>query len=107
MKLVRTDEAKPGQKVARDVNDLRGNLLFKSGTELNLELIACCRQRNVSHLFIEDEDRPAPFTPAELEARKEALAAEVDRQFAGTETSAVMTALREAAKRHLTGRLGT
>lgn len=106
MKLVRTDEARPGQRVARDVTDLRGNLLFKSGTELNVELISCCRQRNVSHLFIEEEDRPAPFTPAELEARRDALAREVDRQFAGTEGSAVMVALREAAKRHRTGQLG-
>jgi len=106
MKLVRTDEARPGQRVARDVNDLRGNLLFKAGTELNVELISCCRQRNVSHLFIEEEDKPAAFTPAEVEARRQALVQDVDRQFAGTEASAVMTALKEAAKRHLVGRLG-
>jgi hypothetical protein len=34
MKLVKTDEARVGQRAARDVTDLRGNLLFKAGTEL-------------------------------------------------------------------------
>ena len=40
MRQVKSDEAKVGQRVARDVVDLRGNLLFKSGTALNSALLA-------------------------------------------------------------------
>ncbi len=103
MKLVKTDEAKPGQKVARDVTDLRGNLLFKSGTALTPELVAACRQRNISHLFLEDE-ADSSVGAADLESRREALMRDVDRQFAGTGDGEAMLALKEAAKRHLNAR---
>ena len=106
MKLVKIEEARPGQRAARDVTDLRGNLLFKAGTELNPELLSGCRQRNVSHLFIEDDGKPAPLTPAEIEARKEQISREIDRVFAGVDGAPVMAALREAAKRFQHNRLG-
>jgi hypothetical protein len=105
MKLVKIEEARPGQRVARDVTDLRGNLLFKAGTELNPELLSGCRQRNVSHLFIEDDGKPAALSPAEIEARKEQIGREIDRVFAGVDGSPVMAALREAAKRYQNARL--
>jgi hypothetical protein len=105
MKLVKAEEAKPGQRVARDVTDLRGNLLFKAGTELNAELIATCRQRNVSHLFVVDEG-PAPQSPAaDLEFRREQISREVDRMFAGHDRTPLMASLREAAKRFHLARL--
>ncbi|HEX7901997.1 MAG TPA: hypothetical protein VF950_29830 [Planctomycetota bacterium] len=100
MKLVKTDEARPGQKAARDVTDLRGNLLFRSGTELNAELLASCKQRNVSHLFVEDDGPSAAASPADLETRKAQIARDIDRQFAGVDGAPLMAALREAAKRH-------
>ncbi len=106
MKLVKTDDAHPGQKVARDVTDLRGNLLFKAGSELTPELLAGCKQRNVSHLFVEDDGPVATLSPADLEARKQQIAREVDRQFAGVDGNPVMAALREAAKRHHIAALG-
>jgi hypothetical protein len=31
MKLVKTEDARAGQRAARDVTDLRGNLLFRPG----------------------------------------------------------------------------
>lgn len=101
MKLVKTDDAHPGQKVARDVTDLRGNLLFKAGTELSIELLSGCKQRNVSHLFVEDEGPAATLSSADLEARQQQITRDVDRRFAGVDGSPVMAALREAAKRHL------
>jgi hypothetical protein len=100
MKLAKTDEARPGVKVARDVVDLRGNLLFPAGTELSADLIASCRQRNISHLFVEDEDAPA----GDPESRRAALDQDIDRQFAGTGASAPSVALKAAAKRHHLGR---
>jgi hypothetical protein len=105
MKLVKTDEAHSGQKVARDVTDLRGNLLFRAGTQLNVELLATCKQRNVSHLFIEDDGPAGTLSPADLEARKLQIARDVDRMFAGADGTPVMAALREASKRHLIGAL--
>ena len=106
MKLVKTDEARPGQKAARDVTDLRGNLLFRSGTELNAELLSSCRQRNVSHLFVEDEGPAAAASPADLEDRKAQISRDIDRQFAGVDGTPHMAALREAAKRHQHSLLG-
>jgi hypothetical protein len=106
VKLVKTDEARPGQKAARDVTDLRGNLLFRAGTELNAELLATCRQRNVSHLFVEDQGPAEAASPADLEARKAQILRDIDRQFAGVDGTPLMAALRDAAKRHLTANLG-
>lgn len=106
MKLVKIEEARPGQLVARDVTDLRGNLLFKSGTELNPELLSSCRQRNVSHLFIEDDGKAVALSPAELDARREQIGKEIDRVFAGVDGTPVMAALREASKRYQIARLG-
>ncbi len=100
MKLVKTDEAKPGQKVARDVLDLRGNLLFKAGTELTAELLQTCRERNVSHLFME-ETAAAPMSGMDLDSKREAVARDVDRMFAGVDQTPLMAALRESSKRYL------
>jgi hypothetical protein len=105
MKLVKTDEARAGQRAARDVTDLRGNLLFKAGTELTPELLETCKQRTISHLFIEDGGTPADAPPLDLQARRDAVSSEVDRLFAGTDKSATMAALREASKRFLLAKL--
>jgi hypothetical protein len=106
VKLVKTDDARPGQKAARDVTDLRGNLLFRAGTELNAELLASCKQRNVSHLFVEDVGGAAAASPVDVETRRVQLGRDIDRQFAGVDQAAVMASLREAAKRHLLAKLG-
>src|SRR5688572_7106089 len=106
MKLVKTDEARPGQKAARDVTDLRGTLRFRSGTELSAELLATCRQRNVAHLFVEDDGPAAEASPADLEARKAQVSRDIDRQFAGVDGTPLMAALRDAAKRHQFADLG-
>lgn len=106
MKLVKTDEARAGQRAARDVNDLRGNLLFKAGTELTLELLETCKQRTISHLFIEDPGAPVSSSPMDVQARRDALMKDVDRVFAGADKSATMVALREASRWYLLGKLG-
>ena len=105
MKLVKTDEARAGQRAARDVTDLRGNLLFKAGTELTAELLETCKQRTISHLFIEDGGAAAPTSALDLQAQRDAATKEIDRMFSGTEKSATMGALREAAKRYSLSRM--
>ena len=105
MKLVKTDEARAGQRAARDVTDLRGNLLFKAGTELSAELLETCKQRTISHLFIEDVGSAPSASPLDLQARRDTLTSDVDRLFAGTAQSATMVALREASKRFLLSKL--
>jgi len=105
MKLVKTDEARAGQRAARDVTDLRGNLLFKAGTELTAELLETCKQRTISHLFIEDGGSSPSASPLDVQARRDAVSTDVDRLFAGTDKSATMVALREASKRFLLSKL--
>lgn len=105
MKLVKLEEARPGQRAARDVVDLRGNAMFPAGTVLTPELLAQCRERHVAHLFVEDAAAAAPPSVADAEARREALSREIDATFAGTESDPVMAALREAARRYLLARV--
>jgi hypothetical protein len=104
VKLVKAEEARPGLKLARDVTDLRGNLLFKAGTEIGEALIQLCKERNVTHLFVED-DGTAVRLAASADARRLAAARDLDRLFSGTESNPVMAALREAAKRYLVSKI--
>jgi hypothetical protein len=104
MKLVKTDETRPGQKVARDVLDLRGNLLFKAGTELTAELIQSCRERNVSHIFLEEAAAPSVSIQDE-DTKRAILSRDVDRMFSGPDRNPLMAALREASKRYLRSRI--
>jgi len=101
MKLVKTDEARPGQRAARDVTDLRGNLLFKAGTELTAEFLETCKQRTISHLFIEDGGASPSAPPLDLQTRRDALSKEIDTLFQGADKSPTMVALRESARRFL------
>lgn len=104
MKLMRTEEVRPGMKVARDVTDLRGNLLFRAGAELTPEILDHLKQRRISHVFVEDAGNPdAPAPPVPRKTAEE-IAQELDRMFAGSDANPVMAALREAAKRHLIAR---
>jgi len=105
MRLVKTDEARVGQKAARDVTDLRGNLLFKAGTELSAELLDTCKQRTISHLFIEDSVGDTTRSPADVQAQKDSVARDIDRTFAGLEGNPTMAALKEASKRYLSAKL--
>ena len=105
MKLVKTEDARIGQRAARDVNDLRGNLLFKAGTELTAELLETCKARTISHLFIEEGGGGPAQTAVDLETRKVNLSKELDRLFLGTEKSPTMVALRDASKRYLLGKV--
>jgi len=99
VKLIKAGEARAGLKLARDVTDLKGNLVVKAGAEIDDDLLRLFRERNVSHLFIE-EDGTTIRLAASADARRLAAARDVDRQFAGTEASPIMAALREAAKRY-------
>ena len=104
MKLIRTEEARNGQKAAKDVTDLRGNLLFKAGTELTPELLTTCRNLHISHLFVEEGDGENPSS-GDLTQKKEAVAKQVDVMFEGVDQNPPMAALREAAKRYLIAKI--
>ena len=104
MKLIRIEEARAGLTAARDVKDLRGNLLFRSGTPLVEVFIAQCRESNVSHLFVEDPTE-AQTAPAHLMLRKQAVIHDVTLMFSGVDSTPTMVALREAAKRYLCDRM--
>ena len=105
MKLVKTDEARAGQRAARDVTDLRGNLLFKAGTELTPELLETCKQRTISHLFIEDGGAALSASPLDIQTRRDTLSKDVDQLFNGADKSPTMVALRESARRFLLSKL--
>jgi hypothetical protein len=104
MKVVRIEEAGPGLKVARDVVDLRGNLLYKAGTELTLDVIDKIRQRNVTHLFVDDLPG-APAAAIDIATRQAQVDADLDKTFADVAANPVMMALRESAKRYLKSKL--
>ena len=105
MKLVKTDEARAGQRAARDVTDLRGNLLFKAGTELSSELLDTCKQRTISHLFIEDGGSASPRSALDVQTQRDSVSKDIDRMFAGADGTPVMAALRESSKRYLLSKL--
>ncbi len=104
MRLVKLEEVRPGVKVAKDVTDLRGNLLFKAGTEITPDLLIRCKQRGIAHLFVEDAAGRGAAGHTGARKPPEEIAAEIDAVFAGHEANPVMTALRDAAKSHLTSR---
>jgi hypothetical protein len=105
MRLVKTGDGRAGQRAARDITDLRGNLLLKAGGEFTAEILATCRQRNISHLFVEADDGVPSLSPTDLQARRDFLMKDVDRMFSGVDDTPTMAALREASKRHLSSRL--
>lgn len=104
MRVVKVEEASAGAKVAKDVLDLRGNLLFKAGTELTPAVLQTLKARNVSHLFLEDV--PGGGEPG-IDPAKRALEidADLDRVFADVVSHPVMGALKEAARKYLKTRI--
>lgn len=98
MRLIRTEEARPGQKIARDVVDLRGSTLFGAGAAVTPELLETCRRRNVSHVYIDDGGDGA--SPADSDPSQEQLEREIDRQFARVVDQPLMSALKDAVRRH-------
>ena len=105
MRVVRVDEALPGSTVAKEILDLRGNLLYAAGTELTTAVLALLRARNVTHLFLEDDVAAAAQTSAPSGAATSEIDADLDRAFAEAASHPVMAELREAAKRYLKSRL--
>lgn len=106
MRLIRIEEARPGMKAARDVIDLRGNLLLRAGTEITEAHLIQIRRHPLTHLFIEDLPSEGAGGVPPSGPSPEEIAREVDRMFSGVDTSPLMADLREAAKRYLTGMKG-
>jgi hypothetical protein len=105
VKLVRLDETRAGHRVARDVVDVRGNLLLKAGTALAPDLIQRLRAWRVTHLFIDDAPT-ATLDPGERPAaRSGAIDRELDSVFSEARAHPVMQRLRDAAARYLKGRI--
>ena len=99
MKLIKVDEAVLGQKVAKDVTDLKGVLLFKSGITLDEKTPQRIKGRNITHIYVETDEAGGGGNYAF--ATPEAVDQELDRVFADTISMPVMAELCEAAKRYL------
>ena len=104
-KLVKIEEVTPGQKIAKDVNDNRGSLLFKAGVEVNGSLLERLRARNISHVWVE-ETASAGLTEQDIEAKKTQIGTELDALFAEHADKPLMMGLCDAAKRFLQERAG-
>lgn len=106
MKLVKVEDVVPGAKVAKDVTDLKGVLLFKAGTELAEKTLARIKARSITHIFISEGDEGAggaadsPFkTPEEVNLKTDLLFRDrLDHEW--------MSALAEAVKRYHLARMG-
>ncbi|MBI2931681.1 MAG: hypothetical protein HYY16_08520 [Planctomycetes bacterium] len=104
MKLVRLDEARPGQRLGRDVIDTRGSLLIKSGTTLTPDLMERLRGWKITHVSI-DEAPTVTLDPSERPYfRALAIDKELDHVFSEAFGHPVMHRLRDAAAKYLKGR---
>ncbi len=102
MKLLRLDESRPGMRVARDVADVRGNLLFKQGTILTGDLIQRLRAWKITHVHIVDDTPSQIIDPANNPLqRAAAIDRELDLVFLDAMGNPIMAKLREAAGRYL------
>lgn len=104
-KLVKIEDVSPGAKIAKDVTDSRGSLLFKAGVEVNASLLERLRARNISHVWVE-EAAGGGLTEQDIEAKKSQIGAELDAIFAEHADKPLMMGLRDAAKRYLQERAG-
>lgn len=104
-KLVKIEDVTPGLKIAKDVTDNRGSLLFKAGVEVNGALLERLRARNISHVWIEEATGPG-LGEQDLEARKGKIGEEIDALFLEHADKPLMMGLRDAAKRYLQERAG-
>lgn len=99
MKLVKITDAKAGDKVGKDVLDLKGNLLLKAGTVLTADMIERIKARMVDSIFIEDAGSQLS---AEEIAKKEAeIDQALDEMFKDVAANPLMALLRESARKYL------
>lgn len=98
MKLFKIGDARPGQKVAKDVMDLKGMLVYKAGSVLDADAIQRIQTRKISHIFLDVADDPS--APGASVAAGVAVSrdAELDRVFSDVKSNPIMAALCEAAK---------
>lgn len=102
MKLLKVDDAQPGAKLAKDLLDLKGVLIFKAGATLTADYIEKIKARRITHLFIETEEDAA--TGAGLSP--EQIDRAIDDMFTEAKAHPVMAALSDAAKRYLKAKVG-
>ena len=99
MKLIKIEEAAAGMKVAKDVTDLKGVLLFKAGTYLSETILDRIRGRNITHIFIDTEEESSGGTPSSRRYKtSQVVDQELDHLFRGTDSSELMVALARAVK---------
>ena len=104
-RLVKIDDLGPGLKLAKDVVDSKGTLLFKAGVELSAPMIERIRARNISHAFVEDIGGPG-LSEADIAAQQSTMDVEMDALFADVAEQPLMAALRDSAKKYLKAKLG-
>ena len=100
MRVVRIEDAGPGMRVAKEVLDLRGTLLYKAGTELTPQIIETLRTRNITHLFMDDSPAAAAVG-VDAGQRSQQIDEEIDRLFVDVTSNPLMGALRDSAKKYL------
>ena len=105
-RLVKLEDVSPGVRVVKDVMDAKGTLLFKAGVELSRPMIERILARNITHVFIEQDDGPG-LSEADLDAKQGEIDGEIDAIFSDVADLPLMTELREAAKRYLKEKAGT
>lgn len=102
MKLVKIDEAKGGMKVAKDVEDQKGILLFKSGIVLTDDLIKRLKDRMISFVYIEEDGSAAVgLSEEDIKKKHEELEANLTRMFSDVISNPIMVSLYESAKKYL------
>ncbi len=104
MRVVRVEEATAGARVAKDILDLKGTLLFRAGTELTPAVIQILQTRSITHLFLEDVAGAAP-APLPAGMRPEEIDGEMHRLFADVGGHPIMKALRDSATRYFHSRV--
>lgn len=97
MQLVKVEEAKAGSKVAKDVIDPKGNLLLKKDTVLTDDILQKVKNRNVTHLIIEDSNASS-LTEEQIKQKEDEIDKSLDDMFNGTLENPLMASLLQATK---------
>lgn len=71
-------QATPGMRLGADVQDAHGAVLLAAGTELTESLLAALRRRDIAQICVHEEEQ---LSEAQLEARREAVAARLAHLF--------------------------
>ncbi len=96
MKLVRLEDARPGQHAAADVLDPSGNLLLAAGGVLTAAHLALLKSWKLTHLQVDEPSEQAAAAPVDP-AKAAAIDRELDHVFGLVGDHPIMARLKRAA----------